>query len=58
MSNKHKHGGSRSNSGRKPVEDKKIRLTIWIKQSIISANGGLERSKKMCSSILEQQREF
>jgi hypothetical protein len=32
-------GGPRPNSGRKPVADKKIALTIYVKESVIEALG-------------------
>jgi len=35
-----KHGGARPRSGRKPVEDPKEGITVYIQKSIIESNGG------------------
>jgi hypothetical protein len=40
------HGGKRKNSGRKPVEDKKIQVTIYVTDSKIQSHGGLEKLKE------------
>ena len=39
---KRTHGGKRKKAGRKPIEDRKIPITIYLKQSIIESNGGSE----------------
>ena len=42
---KQTQGGKRSNAGRKPVTDPKKGITIYLHQSEIDANGGIERSE-------------
>ena len=41
-----KHGGKRSNSGRKPVSDKKVQVSFYIEQSKIKKFGGLDSIKE------------
>jgi len=31
--------------GRKPIEDKKLQVTMYIRSSVIEANGGMEPMK-------------
>lgn len=52
MKKKKTHGGKRSNAGRKPLEDKKVRVTIWINESIVNSKGGLEATKELCIVFL------
>ncbi len=52
MAKKKTHGGKRSNAGRKPLEDKKVRVTIWINESIVNSKGGLEATKELCIVFL------
>ena len=42
---KKSHGGARQRAGRKPVADPKQTFTIYVEQSIIDANGGMEEAK-------------
>ena len=42
---KRTHGGARQRAGRKPVADPKQIVTIYVEQSIIDANGGMEEAK-------------
>lgn len=42
---KQTHGGARQRAGRKPVADPKQTVTIYVEQSIIDANGGLDELK-------------
>lgn len=46
MKKKKEHGGARKNAGRKPIEDKKVQLTLYIRQSDVKKLGGLEKTKK------------
>lgn len=39
-----KRGG---NTGAKPIEDKKIKLTIYVRQSVIDRVGGIEAAKSI-----------
>jgi hypothetical protein len=38
-------GGARKNSGRKPVEDKKQPVTLFIPKSVIEHHGGADALK-------------
>jgi hypothetical protein len=38
-------GGARKNSGRKPVEDKKEPITLFINRSVIERHGGADKIK-------------
>lgn len=40
------HGGARPKAGRKPVKDKKVQVSLYIKQSRIKEFGGVENLKK------------
>lgn len=51
MANKKTQGGARSNAGRKPIEDKKIAVTIYVKESVIEKLG-LEVVKEKCYEAL------
>ena len=39
-------GGQRPNSGRKPVKDKAIQLTIYPRKSDIKKAGGIQAAKR------------
>lgn len=45
MSKQSKHGGARQRAGRKPVADPKQTVTIYVEQSIIDANNGVDELK-------------
>lgn len=47
MTKKTKHGGSRPNSGRKPVKDKKVSLFLWLPESVIVLAGGPGEAKRI-----------
>jgi hypothetical protein len=49
---KETRGGKRSNSGRKPVKDKKTQLSVYIRQSTIDLNGGAEEIKKQIHNLI------
>ena len=51
MKNKTQQGGKRSNAGRKPIDDKKITLTIYPRQSQIDSVGGIEKAKELALSV-------
>jgi hypothetical protein len=53
MAKKKLHGGKRKKAGRKPIEDKKIPVVLYFKQSKID-NIGLEILKKRCYEILNE----
>lgn len=41
-------------SGRKKVSDKKIVLRLYVKQSVIDANGGIELAQQKCTDMLNE----
>lgn len=47
------HGGKRKNSGRKPVKDKAVQLSIYPKSSIIKKVGGIKKAKEICINALQ-----
>lgn len=42
----------KSPAGRKPVEDKKIVVTLFIRQSLLDEKGGKEGVQKQCYEFL------
>lgn len=48
------HGGNRKNSGRKPVFDKKVQVSFYIKQSKIESVGGIEKFKDKVLNYIER----
>lgn len=51
---KNTHGGSRSGSGRKPVEDKAVTFIIYPKQSRIDKIGK-EKAKEIAMKAIEKE---
>ncbi len=39
-------------SGRKPIADKKELIRLYILQSVIDANGGVENCQERCTALL------
>lgn len=54
MKAKNTQGGARSNAGRKPVTDPKKGITIYLHQSEIDANGGVEEVKTVSVLYLKK----
>lgn len=52
---KQTQGGARSNAGRKPVTDPKKAITIYLHQSEIDANGGVEEVKTVSVLYLKKR---
>ena len=50
------HGGARKGAGRKPAADPKITITIYVEESIVNANGGLDAVKESCYLFLKNRR--
>ena len=48
------HGGSRSNAGRKPIEDKKVTLPIYPRESRVEAIG-TERAREVALEAIEKE---
>lgn len=51
-------GGARRRSGRKPAADPKKIITVYVEQSIVAANGGIDKVKIDIYSFLKKQAEF
>lgn len=43
----------KSNKGRKPIEDKKIGVTVYIQGSVIEKNGGIETVKGLILNYIK-----
>ncbi|MEK6878905.1 MAG: DUF2442 domain-containing protein [Nanoarchaeota archaeon] len=41
-------------SGRKRVADKKILVRLYVNQSVVNANGGLEKARSKCEAFLNE----
>lgn len=52
---KSNHGGARLKAGRKPVSDPKQTVTIYVEQSILEANNGIEESKIQMYQFLKKR---
>lgn len=46
-----KHGGKREGAGRKQSTDKKIKVDLYIKTSIIKNLGGIEKTKQILNNF-------
>ena len=55
MAAKKSHGGPRKGAGRKPVDDPKIQVSLYIEESIIKAMGGVEELRNDCYSYLKKK---
>lgn len=44
---KNKQGGKRKGAGRKPIDDKKIRVSIWMRESEIKKKGGVVKVQRL-----------
>ena len=51
MKKKTKHGGKRKQAGRKPIEDKKKAVTLYVRESVIETLG-LDAVKEKCYEAL------
>jgi hypothetical protein len=47
-------GGKRPNSGRKPVVDKAVMITLYPKSSHVEALGGREAVQVLCKEFIEK----
>ena len=52
---KQTRGGARIGSGRKPVPDPKIQVSLYIEESIINAMGGVEELRNDCYAYLKKK---
>jgi hypothetical protein len=52
---KSKLGGARKGSGRKPVADKRLAVTLYIQESIVKSYGGIDGVREYCYGILTKK---
>jgi hypothetical protein len=52
MAKKKTHGGARKNAGRKPIEDKKQQVNLFVLESIIDGWGGKKSVQQACYEML------
>ncbi len=48
-------GGARKGAGRKPVEDPKLMVPLYVETSVINALGGLDEIRNICYAFLKSQ---
>jgi hypothetical protein len=48
-------GGARKGSGRKPAEDPKVAITIYVEGSLVTAMGGVEAVREECYTFLKSK---
>jgi hypothetical protein len=47
-----KKAKKKSPAGRKPIEDKKVTVNLFIRQSVLDSKGGKESVKSQCYEFL------
>ena len=52
---KAKIGGARKGAGRKPVDDPKMVITLYVKTSIVNAWGGYEEMRETIYNFLSSK---
>jgi len=52
MAKKLTHGGARKKAGRKPIEDKKQQVNLFLEGSLIEKHGGKENVQAKCYRYL------
>lgn len=52
MAKKNTHGGARKKAGRKPVEDKKQQINLFLEGSLIEHHGGKTEVQQKCYAFL------
>ncbi len=57
MSKKFQHGGVRKGAGRKPAVDPKQTVSIYVEQSIIDGNNGIDECKSEAYLFLKERGE-
>jgi hypothetical protein len=55
MSKKIRHGGARKGAGRKPAVDPKQTVSIYVEQSIIDGNNGIDECKSEAYLFLKER---
>jgi hypothetical protein len=53
--NKNQHGGKRKNAGRKPVDDPKVQLSIYVNNSAVEGAGGPDAAKIVAIKAIEKE---
>lgn len=52
---KKQHGGKRPNAGRKPIDDPKIQLAVYINSSFVEKVGGTEEARLIAAKAIEKE---
>lgn len=52
---KKQHGGKRKNAGRKPIDDPKIQLAVYVNSSFIEKVGGAEEARSIAAKAIERE---
>lgn len=52
---KKSHGGKRKKSGRKPVDDPKVQISFYPKQSEVEKVGGKEGAQEIALKAVQKQ---
>lgn len=55
MAQKKQHGGKREGAGRKPADDPKLQLSIYVKTSTVMAAGGEEAAKTVAFNAIVKE---
>lgn len=55
MDSEKRRGGKRQNSGRKPVQDKKLQISLYIERSTIDRYGGITQTRKVLENFLKHE---
>ena len=50
-------GGARKGAGRKPVEDPKVLVPLYVETSVINAMGGFDEVRNACYAFIKSQAE-
>lgn len=50
-------GGARRGAGRKPVDDPKVMIPLYVQTSVINKLGGFEEVREMCYEFLKAKAE-
>lgn len=55
MAKAKKQGGKRKGAGRKPIKDKKVQISLYIRGSELKLLGGKEKVKTIINNELEHR---
>lgn len=55
MHSKKQRGGKRAGAGRKPLENKKLQLSLYIERTTIDRYGGITQTRKVLENFLKHE---